>query len=216
MSSKLCTLYLIRHGQTEWNSIGRIQGQKDSHLSEKGISQAHEAKEALKDVRFDVIFSSDLIRTQQTAEIINLERKLAITTRKALRERTLGEHDGKMGEKYMEEIKHLLGEYQALPEEGKWKYKFGKDYESDEEVLERFIRELRQISVGYPEKTVLVVTHGGAIRILLTKLGYAKYGELTPGTFKNAGYVVLESDGVDFFIKEVHGVIKDPHGRPTL
>lgn len=216
MTKNLCTLYLIRHGQTEWNAIGRIQGQKDSKLSEIGISQAHDAKESLKNIQFDKIFSSDLIRTQQTAEIINLERKLTITTHEALRERSLGEHDGKMGKDYEEEIRHLLDEYKSMPEEGKWNFKFGKNYESDSEVLERFIRILREISVAYLGKNILVVTHGGAIRILLTKLGYAKYGELTPGTFKNAGYVVLESDGVDFFIKEVHGIVKDPHGRFTL
>ncbi len=216
MKAKLCKLYLIRHGQTEWNSIGRIQGQKDSILSEEGKKQAHDVKKALKNVHFDAIFSSDLIRTQQTAEIINIDRKLAIVTHNALRERTLGEHDGKMGKDYMEEIKELLEEYKGLPEDGKWNYKFGKNYESDLEVLQRLIRILREISVGYMGKTVLVVTHGGAIRILLTKLGYAKYGELTPGTFKNAGYVILESDGIDFFIKEVHGIVKDPHGRPTL
>lgn len=216
MSTKLCTLYLIRHGQTEWNAIGRIQGQKDSQLSESGIKQAHEAREVLKDIHFNTIFSSDLLRTQETAEIINIDRKLAITTSKALRERTLGEHDGKMGVDYMEDIKNLLKEYQALSEDKKWNYKFGKDYESDKEVLERFIRFLREVSIAYSGKKVLIVTHGGAIRILLTKLGYAKYGELTPGTFKNTGYVVLESDGIDFFIREVHGIIKDPHGRPTL
>lgn len=214
--NKITTIYLIRHGETEWNSIGRIQGQKDSVLSEKGLEQANDARENLKEVHFDAIFSSDLTRTQKTAEIINLDRKLAIETSKALRERTLGEHDGTLGTKYMEKIKHLLEEYKNLPEEKKWKYKFGKKYESDYEVVSRFITALREISVAYTGKTVLVVTHGGTIRILLTKLGYAKYGELTPGTFKNAGYVILDSDGVDFFIRKVHGIVNDPYGRPTL
>lgn len=53
---------------------------------------------------------------------------------------------------------------------------------------------------------MLVVTHGGNLRTFLTRLGFAPYGELKPGTFKNAGYVRVKSDGVDFFIEEVEGV----------
>ncbi len=128
----------------------------------------------------------------------------------------MGEGDGMLGKDYDEKIKDLLKEYNQLPEEKRWHYRFLKGYETDHEVVTRFITHLREISVGYAGKTVLVVTHGGSIRILLTKLGYAPYGTLVPGTFKNAGHVVLESDGVDFFVKEVQGIRESKRGRSTL
>lgn len=201
-----CTFYIIRHGETEWNASHRIQGQLDSPLTQKGLTQAKETGEKLKNIHFDAIFSSDLLRSKRTAEIINLERNLKIQTEKALRERTFGEHDGIMGNEYTEKIKDLLEEFNKLSVEQKWKFKFAKGYESDEELVDRFMIFLREIAIAYHNKTILIVTHGGNIRTFLTKLCYAKHGKLTPGTFKNAGYVKVESDGVDFFLKEVEGI----------
>src|SRR3989339_819938 len=81
-----CTLYLVRHGETEWNVKKINQGQSESFLTEKGIEQAKETAERLKDIKFDAIFSSDLSRTQRTAEIIKLDRELIIQTSQLLRE----------------------------------------------------------------------------------------------------------------------------------
>ncbi len=67
MNNKLCTLYLIRHGETEWNAIDRMQGHAESNLNETGKNQAAEARSRFKDVHFVAIFSSDLLRTRQTA-----------------------------------------------------------------------------------------------------------------------------------------------------
>ena len=75
-----CTLYLVRHGETEWNVKKINQGQSESALTEVGIEQAKETGEKLKHIKFDAIFSSDLSRTQRTAEIIKLDRELVIKT----------------------------------------------------------------------------------------------------------------------------------------
>ena len=201
-----CTFYIVRHGQTEWNAIHRIQGQLDSPLTNQGKDEARQTAKKLNNVYFDAVYSSDLLRSKHTADIIALEKKLEIVTSKALRERTFGIYDGSMGKEYTEQTKHLLEKYKKLSVEERWKFKFAKGYESDEELVTRFITFLREIAIAYPAKTVLIVTHGGNLRTFLTKLGYAEYGELTPGTFKNAGYIVVESDGVDFFLKEVEGI----------
>jgi alpha-ribazole phosphatase len=58
-----CIIYLVRHGETEWNVKKITQGQSESYLTEKGVEQAKETAEKLKDVKFDAIFSSDLNRT---------------------------------------------------------------------------------------------------------------------------------------------------------
>lgn len=205
-NNSYCSLYLVRHGETEWNVLHRIQGQLDSELTENGISESKKQAEKLKDIKFDAIFSSDLSRAAKTAEILKLDRQLAVATHKALRERTFGKYDGSFGEDYTMAIQDLLDEYEKLTEEKRWKFKFDERYESDEELVSRFITILREIAVGYLDKTVLVVTHGGNLRTFLTHLGFANHGELTAGTFKNAGYVKVRCDGVEFFIDEVKNI----------
>lgn len=78
MSNNYCTLYIARHGQTEWNAKGILMGQKDSPLTDLGVQQACDLAKELANVHFDAIFSSDLLRAQRTAQIVKLERDLAI------------------------------------------------------------------------------------------------------------------------------------------
>ena len=139
------------------------------------------------------IFSSDLHRAHRTAEIIKLERELVIQTSKALRERTYGSWEGKLGEDYRKNFQHLFDKVKELSEKEQKKFRFADDIENDEQVIGRFITQLREISVAYPNKTVLVVTHGGCIRTFLMHIGYVKYGELPVGSFSNAGYAKITS-----------------------
>ena len=69
-------LYIIRHGETKWNSEKRLQGRSDIELNEYGIELARITSEALKDVKFDRIYSSPLKRAYETAEILRGSRKL--------------------------------------------------------------------------------------------------------------------------------------------
>lgn len=202
----LCTLYLVRHGETEWNKSSIVMGHLDSPLTEAGLEQAKATAQKLKDIHFDAIFCSDLHRAQKTAEIIKLERQLTIQTSKALRERTYGSWEGRLGQDYRKNFQLLFDRVNQLPEQEAKSFKFASDIESDEEVISRFITRLREIAVAYPNKTVLVITHGGCIRTFLMHVGYMKRGELPVGSFSNAGYVKIQSDGIDFFIQEVVGI----------
>src|SRR5258708_18492 len=92
--SKLTTFYMVRHGQTDWNKQHRLQGTVDNSLNEMGEQQAKELADVLKDVSFDLAFSSDLLRAKRTAEIIVLEKKLHVATTGLLRERSFGKHEG--------------------------------------------------------------------------------------------------------------------------
>lgn len=186
-------------------------GQMDSALTPEGVRQVEITAEKLKGVHFDAIFSSDSPRAKRTAEIMRLDRKLAVQTSELLRERKYGHFEGKPSAEFHEEVKHLLEEKEKLTDREKWKFSFGEDMESDEVLVDRFIVQLREIAAAHPGKTVLVVTHGGCIRMFLTKTGYIRYGELQGGAFPNAGYVKTLSDGVDFFIKEVKGLKNHPH-----
>lgn len=68
------TLYIVRHGETDWNKMGKYQGITDVPLNENGLNQAKACGQALKDVKFDRILSSDLSRALVTAEVIRGER----------------------------------------------------------------------------------------------------------------------------------------------
>ncbi len=199
-----CNLYIVRHGETEWNVKNIIQGQSNSDLTEKGIQQAKDAGDELKDIKFDAVFSSDSTRAHRTALIIKLDRELIVETSHLLRERSFGSFEGKPGNHFHETFKEKLKEKELL--EDKWDFRVADDVETDEELVSRFIIKLREIAVAYPGKTVLVVSHGGPIRMFLAKIGYATRQELIGGSFKNAGYVNVLSDGVDFFIKSIKGV----------
>ncbi|MBI2630817.1 histidine phosphatase family protein [Candidatus Nomurabacteria bacterium] len=100
-----------------------------------------------------------------------------------------------------------------MPDEESWDFKLHEDVETDEVMVTRLIIHLREIAMAYPNKTVLVVSHGGPLRMFLAKTGYAMKRELPGGSFKNAGYVKVLSDGVNFFIKEVEGIVKPKGGE---
>ena len=95
-----------------------------------------------------------------------------------------------------------------LSEDEQKKLKLADDIESDDEIMARFMKQLRSISISYLDQNVLIVSHGGPIRNLLMYLGFAKYGELAPRSFSNAGYVKVLCNGSDFIIQEVNGLAK--------
>lgn len=191
-----CTIYLARHGETEWNEKKLIQGHSDIPLNEKGELQSKQLREKLKDIHFEAVFSSDLIRARRTAEIIIIEKKLAVVTTKALRERLFGPFEGK----HMDELRKILGELILFSKEKQKKLKF-HDLENDEEIMGRFIPFIREVAVAYPDKNVLMVSHGGLIRAFLDRIGF-KMPNYSEKPMKNAGYLIIESDGVEFILKE--------------
>ena len=83
-------IYLVRHGETDWNQAGLLQGQTDIALNAQGLEQAHDAAERLKKVPFEIAFCSPLIRAKRTAEIIIGDRKITLTTDERLRELNFG------------------------------------------------------------------------------------------------------------------------------
>jgi len=125
-----------------------------------------------------------------------------------LRERSFGKFEGVNEKDYERQLRALFEKFNKLSPEEKFHFRFGHGIETTEELISRFNVFLREISVGYIGKTVLVVTHGGLIRVFLIHLGYASYDNLPKGSIKNLAYIKLLADGVDYFIEEVVGVEK--------
>jgi len=200
MNDKLTRFYIVRHGETEMNKNKLVQGQLDSPLTEKGISQVEEVAEQFKTIHFDKVFSSDLLRAQRTAEIIVAEKKLVVETTKLLREQHYGRYEGTNRDDYFKRF----DAWRKLSEDQKHTYKLEKGMESNEEAVSRLITFLREAALAYPGKTVLVVCHGAIMRYLAIHLGHIAYKD-NKG-FDNRGFMVLDSDGVDFFIQKAVGI----------
>lgn len=143
-------LLLTRHGQTDWNVAGKIQGMTDTELNETGINQAKRTKKQLENKNIDVIITSPLKRAKKTAEIIGEDRKIPIIEDNGVVERYFGKFEGMTAKEFdFDEI---------------WNYKLNKQYEDAESVGALFNRVqgfLEKIKKEYKDKTVLVVTHGG-------------------------------------------------------
>ncbi|MFZ2205439.1 MAG: histidine phosphatase family protein [Minisyncoccia bacterium] len=203
-----CTIYIVRHGETEFNVANIMQGHTDSPLTETGVNQAKALGEVFKDINFDVVFSSDSLRARRTAEFILSDKNLMINTSKILRERNYGKYDGGAASIFREENKDKFEKIKTLNRFEKRMINITPDVESDEEMYNRLVPLLRELAVAHTNKTVLVTTHGGIIRVLLSYLGWSGEEDLKSGSVKNTAYVKLFSDGTDFIIDDVQGVDK--------
>lgn len=205
MKIQPATFFIVRHGETTWNVAKLLQGHQDSPLTDKGVMQVKELAQQFATIHFDHVFSSDLMRAKRTAELLTIAKQLAINTTHLLRERSFGKYEGKPREMFQAENEELIKQYEALSQNEQWKFKYGDDMESSEEIVTRLLTFLRETAVTYEGKTILIVTHGGVLRTLLQHLGQGK-----PGTINNTAYIKLQSDGTDFEILETQGITFAP------
>lgn len=162
-----------------------------------------EVAEQFKDVHFDLAFSSDLLRAKRTAEIIKAERNLEIKTTEILRERYFGKYEGAT----FDAVKAYDSLKDKLEDQERYVFTDG-EVESDEQIVTRLTTFIRETAITHPGKSILVATHGSLIRVFLIRLGYGTYKSLDHGAISNVAWLKLETDGVDFFLKEVEGVRK--------
>ena len=154
-------IYLVRHGETDWNQAGLLQGQTDIALNAQGLEQAREAAERLKEVPFDIAFCSPLIRAKRTAETIIGDRKITLTADERLRELNFGPWEGVDIRTIKDAASQPFtnpGSY--IPPEGA--ESFAQLYKRSGEFVDQVLLPLE----GTYE-TVLVVAHGGVNRSIL-------------------------------------------------
>lgn len=204
-----CTIYIVRHGETERNVREVLNGQEDSALTAKGIEQAENVRQELKHVHFDAIYSSDLERAKKTAGIIKGGHPHDVKIEKMLTEKYCGKFEGQHRSLYKQALEKNLETMNDFSDEARWTAKPSPEVESDHEVAERFTKALKIIAKEHADKTVLVVSHGGCIRSFLVHVGQYKLQELPGGSFGNCGYVKVQCDGEKFKVLEVKGV-KNP------
>jgi len=164
MSDSVTNIFVARHGETEYNRTGRMQGRGiDMPLNETGRLQARAISDYLKDKSIDYIFSSSLMRSMETAEIIAWSMRMKYTAFPELDEMDFGKFEGKPSEKITEELEQVhktwqQGDTDFVIEGG----------ESPQMVQSRVVPRANAILREHEGSTLLFVLHGRLIRILLT------------------------------------------------
>ena len=183
---RMTTIYLVRHGSTEWNETKRAQGLADIGLSEEGRRQAKAAAEKLADLHIDAVFASDLERAVDTAQAIAAPRGLEVQTDPAFREIDQGEWTGLPIAEIEERWPDLWG--------GARHYTRRPGGEAPHEVSARALEGLRRIVEAYPEGTVVVVSHGGPLRWLsAAAMGWDERESARLRGVSNGGILSLEA-----------------------
>ena len=159
-------IYFVRHGETDWNHLGKQQGFSDIPLNETGLAQAADVGEALRDVHFDRAIVSDLVRARVTGEEILKGRYIPTTFTEALREINFGDWESLT---YSEINQQWPGQIEAIYEDPSGKpIPNGETVEMvQERAYNRLLEELDKMEEG---QRLVVVCHGGTIRTLLCAL----------------------------------------------
>jgi len=165
----MTTLLLARHGETDWNAQQRWQGHADTPLNESGREQARRLADEVE--RADVVYSSDLARARETAEIVGARLGLPVLVDERLRERGFGSWEGLT----MAEIDDRFADSVL-----RWRQGDGPGAD-DAEAFDAFARRVQSfvedVVDRHPDEEVLVVAHGGTIRVihaLASGLDYAR------------------------------------------
>lgn len=177
-------LWVVRHGQTDWNLARRIQGWTDVPLNNAGRIQAKKLGKHLEGIPFKALFTSDLVRARTTASILQQHTGAPVTVDERLREKYFGALEGKVrtlqmtpatsaakacsarlvnDSAYRAALTHPLS---ARASSG------DPEVESDHALQERICAFLGDVRAHFSSGRILVVTHGGLIRALLDLVGY--------------------------------------------
>jgi probable phosphoglycerate mutase len=202
-------LLLVRHGQSEWNAVGRWQGQADPPLTDVGRAQARAAALVIGGV--DAVFSSDLQRARETAELIAAYIGVGpVIAEPGLRERDAGEWSGLTRDEiherypgYLPDDRHRMFGPGAATELSR-----PPGWETDDHLLARVLEALQRVHLVVGDGDGLVVTHGGVIYVLEGFLG-EPFARLA-----NGGGRWLDVDGDDIRLGERVLLVNDD-GTPV-
>ncbi len=171
-------LYITRHGETLWNTQKKMQGHKNSELTDKGKQQAAQLGKALENVELEAVYSSSSGRTIQTSQIFVGQRSIPIIPMDTLMEMSLGKWEGMI-------FSDVEREY---PVEFKNFWEFPHLYKPDggenfTDVIARLGNVLKLLAERYDGKNVMVVTHAIALKLIMMIVEHKELKELWSGAF---------------------------------
>lgn len=150
-------IYVIRHGQTDWNKEKIMLSTTDIELNKVGIKQAEEATKIVDKLAYDLVISSPLLRTRETTEIINRNNLKPVFYDNRIVERNAGD----LEKKSTNDI--IFKDY--------WNYYLNLEYKNAENIKDFFLRVydfIDEIKIKYKDKNLLIVTHNGVCRAIRT------------------------------------------------
>jgi broad specificity phosphatase PhoE len=205
-------LLLIRHGESTWNEVHRIQGQLDPPLSDRGRRQAELLARRLSSRRPDAIYVSDLKRTIETAAPIEKAIGLQAVPMPDLREVFLGEWEGLTNEEVTTRYPEAWAKWTVEPS-----WDLVPDGEGGEAFEGRVESALQSVVRSHPHGEVILVTHGGVIQVALHQVMGRPSRGLFPFRISNASITILEQRNGRTVIAGVNDVghLEDG-GRPGV
>ena len=158
--------FVVRHGETDWNKLGRFQGHTDISLNDRGLSQARETAVASEDWGYTAIYSSPLVRTVQVAEEIAKVTPMLISQEPGLKELSLGDLEGVTGEEMRNDWPALFAAWRTEPEKMSM-----PNGESLGELRDRTWQVILDIEQKHSsDDSIVVISHNFAIRSIVNEL----------------------------------------------
>lgn len=180
------TIYLVRHGTTDWNEAGRYQGLSDIPLNEKGAREAEEVGKALSTISFSTIYSSPLIRAHATANEIAKHQNIPVKLIEKLKERSYGEFEG-MTFNEIEQNPYFQNHLKDS-----WYLAGAPKGESFEETTTRVADALSEIVANHGHETIGIVAHGGVIKSIGYHIGHLEKDSIAKVLIANAKPLRIE------------------------
>lgn len=191
--------YLVRHGETVWNKEHRLQGWLDSPLSSDGILHAKKLGEQLKNVQFAAAFCSSSERARETLSYLVFDKNLPIHFEDDLREINLGNWQGMT----IDDIrKHDRFEYEVYTDfPGQY---IATHTESFGAVTERAMYVLKNIASQYPDKAILIVSHGVTIKCIVNAILGRSIKQLwSPPMIEDTSVTIVDVVNDQWQVKEI-------------
>ncbi|MGB7604368.1 MAG: alpha-ribazole phosphatase [Lutisporaceae bacterium] len=180
-------LYLVRHGETEFNKRGCYYGWTDCELSQNGVGQAELLHEVFQEIKLDVTISSDLKRAVDTANIICSGKDIEVHRDTRLRELNFGAWEGKHYTDIMQQYKENWEEWTS-----DWQNAAPIQGESFAELCQKVCQCIDELLVRYHDKEILIVAHQGVLRIIITYLLNIPMDKIWSFNFSQGTYSILE------------------------
>ncbi len=193
-------IFLLRHGETDWNIEKRWQGSKDIELNQNGILQAENASKRLEKYKIDAIYTSPLLRAKKTAEVINENRNVPIYVKEDIKEISFGEWEGLT---YHEVLSGYKKAFDTWDKDASCDVGYGvENYLSLQNRAFKVFQEICEESNG----NILIVSHGAWIMALVCKILHIPLEHRLSFQVGNTSITTIEYEDSQFTMKTLNDV----------
>lgn len=195
-------IFLIRHGETEWNRQGRIQGHSNIKLSTEGIHQAQMLAKYSPFMRIDAVYSSDLTRAFDTARVLAVKFNLEVHMVPELREVNFGYWEGKLIADLVQMFPDDFGKFFTDPERC-----HPPQGETFLQCQARALNALNKIIAAHDDHNVVIVTHGAVIRLIICAALDIPIHKMWAISQSNMAVNILRVDDGEFTVELLNGTM---------